>query len=230
MKRRFLRATTILLAVLAIPAIGLSQVTKTKDGYLLRMKWQKGDFFEYTGATVINMSGTAINIPMNHSKKVLDINNGIARVTISGTNPLTREPEQVTVDMNGRGIVDKETAASLSGGNSPIGFQLPEKALKAGDSWQIEGPVAMQGFEMLVKTVYTFAGLEIVDKVPCVKITVVMSGDGGTETKMSMEGEGVFYFKNINGQLFRSTIDATLKVGEGENALQFPTRTEIKLK
>lgn len=232
MARRFLPVATVLLALLALPATGLSQVTKTKDGFLLRIKWEKGDSYKLLFLTSTEMSpGNSFKFSIESSLNVLDVKDEIATVAMSLTNPLTNEPMEVTVKMNDRGIADDELAASMNSGNSQVILPFPEKALKVGDSWEVERIAAVQSKEMKVKTTYTFEGLKIVDKVPCSVISLKISGETlEDKNKLSMFGTGVMYLENTSCQIFKGTIKTTIQITPGENGIKLPSVTEIKRK
>lgn len=231
MKRRWTSAAAVAVALLVLPAIAVSQVTKTKDGYLMRIKWKKGDVFEYSMST--KSSGLPINFEMQYSLTVLDVKNKIAEVEMTMTSPMINEPTTLTVKMNDRGMADEETAAAMSMGNNQIGLQFPEKALKVGDSWDAEQPLPqseMEGMQMKMKTTYTFEGLEIVNKVPCAKFTVDTLVEMSGAMVMTVKGNGVIYIENKTGQLYQSSIETTTEIDLDGTPMKVLSTTEIKRK
>jgi len=224
-------ATIALLGTTAAPCTSLAQVRKTKDGYLFRMMWKKGDVYEYAMTSATEMTpGNPFEFTMEYSMTVLDVKDEIAEVAMSMSNPMAKETMEMTLKMNDREIADTEMAAAMTMGSGQFGFQYPEKPLKIGESWKADQPMGLPGTEMVVQTTYTFEGLEIVDEVSCARVTVKTSVEMSGEMKMSLNSEGVIYVENKTGQLFKSTIDTTTEIDMNGRIMKMPSTIEIKRK
>jgi hypothetical protein len=213
------RVFLLLIAALAIATTAAAQVTKTKDGFLLRTKWKKGDAYSFAMVTTAEFNGQ--KMPMNGevAMKATAVTNGIADILVTGNMP-PRGPFSATTQADDRGLVSTDERVA------ELGTRLPEKPVKIGGSWTDTRDLTEAGVEMDVKTTYTLKGLEIVDDVPCVVIAVSIKTSGTANAT----GTGTTYIETRNGQLFKSEMKMNIVV-EGQGAkYDIRSTTTIKRK
>jgi len=183
-----------------------AQITAQSGGYLLRIKYVKGQTMKY----VANMTMAQMGQPMrmNISSKVLDFQKGIAtveaKVTMSGGPSKTApKPTTSTVKVDTRGRVVGGDSGSIAATGGPT---LPEGPVKVGQSWN--GTVKSMGGGN-VKATYTLAGVKSVAGKQAAEITVKMNGDmGGSK----MSGAGRMMLMMADGSLLNSSINMNFTV------------------
>lgn len=205
---------------LLLAALAPAQVSQSSGGYLLRMKWAKGDNFKYSVATTTETStGTKVPLAMEYSIKVDSVVNGVANVTITSTSPMIQQPSVLKSKMDGRGEVEEK------GKTGALRFpRLPEKPVKVGSSWTNEVTTPTGAGTIKVKSTYTFKGVQTVDKISCAIITVSSSSTGDFASTTT----GTMYVQVSNGQLFKS--DSKSVVTLTQNGKKQTLKTDVTVR
>lgn len=199
--------TAVAFCALLAPSLLSAQVTKSASGYLFRMKLRQGDSYSYTMNSVQQTSPTqSLPINMAYTMKVLKVANGVADVQMTVTSPLSKTPQVNTIKMDSRGIAGANP--SMQSMNSATGMRLPEKALKVGGTWTETQSMGSGTSVMKVSTVYTFAGVQTVDKVSCAVFDVKTNSTGPT----TVSATGKVYVEMSNGMLFKSDLATTMTI------------------
>ncbi|MCH7944761.1 MAG: hypothetical protein IIC73_01920 [Armatimonadetes bacterium] len=220
MMRRF-RAVAVIavLAMTVAPCISPAQVRKTKDGYLLRMKWTKGASYSYDITITTEIAGQSLPMNSTSSMKVLDVSGGVASVEVTAPNPMTNEPVTQTLQADSLGFLGDDGA--IGGMGWP---KLPKRAIRPGDSWTTETSVDVMGTALTTKTIYTFKGLERIDEVPCVVLTIKTTA---TTSMLNVTGAGTMYIETRTGQLYKNELNSVFEIDNNGQILTIPNQVVI---
>ena len=220
MMRRFSAAVVIaLLAMTAVPCTSPAQVRKTKAGYLLRMKWTKGASYSYDITITTEFAGQSVPRSSTASKKVLDVSDGVASVEVTVPNLMTNEPATQTLQADSLGFLGDDAAAGGVGGP-----KFPEQAVRPGDSWTTETSVEVMGIALTTTTVYTFKGLERIDDVPCVVLTIKTSA---SNSMLNVTGVGTTCIETRTGQLYKNELNSVFEIDNNGQILTIPNQVVI---
>jgi hypothetical protein len=187
----------LFIAVIAVASVGSSQVSRQGAGYLLRVKYVKGQTLKYMTTNLINgnMNGgqpMKINMPISISIK--DVVKGIAKAKVvagpvnMGTSAVMQAQ---TLDME-----LTTTNQARSGKNSGIaGAQLPLKPVKIGQTWTMLAPIPdTTGMSKNMKATYKFQGLKNVGgKSVAVLAYTLTGGVSGTGTLLLLASDGTIH-------------------------------------
>jgi len=190
------------LAILAPVAHG--QVTKTKEGFLLRAKYLKGVTHKFnmqnSVAGLKNEPAAGAKFSMPITLQVLDVVNGVASVklTMGGVKmgeTVIKPGQSATVKLTNRNM-------GADGGAQNIGAQLPKGAVRVGESWSAKAPVNSEMGRGTLDARYTFRGLKTTGGKATAYITYVLSGYASGEGKMSiLVADGILYSNQVQLKL-----------------------------
>lgn len=210
---------------LALSVPGSSQITKSGNGYLFRMKFVKGQSINYNMAVASTIAGMAkpqtINMPM--SMVVMDVNGSVATVKYKMQSPVGgAKPQDFTVKMDNTG--------KLVSGNSPamngISATLPIQAVPVGGTWKnTTGVPAGPGGNMDVTNVYKFLGFKTVNGKQAANVALTMSGKSAG---MSIKGGGTMLILSSDGSIYSTalTIDTSLS-GQGAKPMSMSMKVNL---
>ena len=187
------------------PQQASAQVTKSGPGYLLRMKFVKGQVLKYTIVTKTPMGSQSMVSTMT----VKDIKNGIATIYSVVNMPQTgagrnSKPITQTLQMDNRGKVVGRGSATPAGAATPT---LPANAVRVGESWN--GDIKVQSGVNLT-SVYTLLSVKTVGSKLVAEIGQKVSGNMGTMGKMS--GQGRLNLDGRDGSLMGGTVNMNLVI------------------
>lgn len=219
-------AAVALGAVAAVPAS--AQITKSGAGYLFRMKFTKGMKLPYQ---MVSLTPEPINsfdpkrVEGPFTMTILDVVNGIATVRVD-SGPFSLDGKSINktntaqVKMNDRGkIVEGAAGAAQMNG----GIVLPDKPLKAGESFEATTSIPVQGRTMTIKSRVTFAGIKSVRGKQVAEMKVTVSGTGLLPTL----GTGTQLLDLADGQLLSARIDQQAKAKK--NGKDVVVKNEIRV-
>lgn len=180
-----------------------AQVKKTGDSYLLRMKFKVGDTAKYQMSMSGDMMPAGINVSM--TSVVKKVTGNTAEVEYTTTPPAgapgAGRPTKTTIKIDNRGKV--------VGGNTQMGqqfnnVQLPEKAVKIGQTWS---GTASGGMGMQLNTTYKLVGSKMVGGQDCAQIGVTMASTSG---QMKISGNGTMYLRMGDCSLQTATVNVVV--------------------
>lgn len=190
------------LAILAPVAHG--QVTKTKEGFLLRAKYQKGAIHKFNMQNSVGgpkgQTGVGTKFSMPITLQVLDVAKSVATVklTMGGVkvgDTVIRPGQSATVKLTNRNT-------GADGGAQNIGAQLPKGAIRVGESWAAKAPVNSEMGRGTLDARYTFRGLKTVAGKAMALITYTLSGYASGEGKMAiLVADGILYSNQVQLKL-----------------------------
>lgn len=210
-------------AILAGSVRSEAQVSPSGGGYLMRMKFVKGASASYTMATTMTMPGAkqpqTMTMPL--SMRVVDVKNGIGTVAYKvGPMPGQQKATEATVKMDSRGNTVGEKNPIISGVS---GMELPQKPVKVGETWKVNGTVPSMIGQMNTQSTYKFRGLKNVSGKQVALIDVTVSGSSG---KIRFSGGGQMQLMASDGSLF--AVNMTQKVATEQGS--FDTKVQITRK
>jgi hypothetical protein len=184
-----------------------AQITKSGSGYLMRVKYSKGQVVKYSSVTTIkgatadtgNAAPLRVSLPIIIN--ILSITSGKAKAQLV-MGPATMGGSQVAPAQKAEMTLDTRNQASNSSASTLLA-PLPQKPVKPGDKWSAAAPVpGMFGKQdgKLLAT-YKFGGIKTVDKRSVAIITYSISGSAG--------GSGMLMLLTKDGTLYRNS--ASLK-------------------
>jgi len=195
------------LAVLVPVAHG--QVTKTKEGYILRAKYVKGATLRFTSTNTISgqkgQPGAGNEFSMPFKLDVLDVQAGLATVKLTLGGVKMGETEIRPGQTATMKLTNRNVGAGQNSQN--VGAQLPSGAIRVGETWQAATPVSSQAGTGKLNATYTFAGLKTVDKKPVAIINYKTTGYAN--------GTGVMAILVADGLLYTNQIELKLNMGGG---------------
>ena len=219
MRRLPVAAVIAVLAMTVAPCTSSAQVRKTKDGYLLRMKWTKGAHYRYDITITTEFAGQSLPRSSVASVKVLNVSDGVASVELSMPNPLTNEPVTQTLPADSLGFLGDDGATGGVGGP-----KLPKRAVWPGDSWTAKTSADVMGMAVTTTTVYTFKGLERIGDVPCVVLTIETSA---STSRLNVTGGGTMYIETRTGQLYKHDMNNVIEIDNNGQILTVPNQVVI---
>lgn len=197
--------------LLAATAIAPAQVTKSKNGYLLRVKYAKGASIRLVATNKIGGpkgtpgSGLSFQIPV--TMDVLDVKNGISTVRIkvgaaSMGNQQMTQARTAVVSLDNRNVAQQQGVPALSA-------TLPLQAIRVGGSWVAKAPVTLgAGQSSNMTATYTLAGIKTVRGKPVAVINFAVKG--------AAQGVGTEYLLISDGTLFGSDFNLQLNMAEAK--------------
>ncbi|HSI72907.1 MAG TPA: hypothetical protein VK934_06995 [Fimbriimonas sp.] len=186
-----------LVAGLVLAAVGSAQVTKQGSGYLLRVKYLKGQTLKYstTNSVLGGMNGgQPMKIQMPIVMKIKDVVKGIAKAQVTagpvnmGGNPLM-EAQTLEMDLSTTNQTKSAKGAGLTGA------QLPIKPVKVGQTWSMLAPIPdTTGMSKNMKATYKFQGLKtIAGKSMAVLAYTLTGGVSGSGTLLLLASDGTIH-------------------------------------
>lgn len=223
--RRLLIGVAALCASFA--TVANTQVTRSGNGYLLRVKNVKGLTLKYR----LTSETTDATDPKQTQKMtapwkttVLSVANGVATIKFdSGPfmlngKPLANTTNSAEVKMDSRGKLTGGTAAATQ----LSGVQLPEKPIRVGESFDFTNTVPLGQTPMTAKWHCTLAGFKSINARQAAEIKTTMSSSGF----IPVTGKGIQYIEVADGQLVSAQMD--LQVNMAANGV--PTKINSKIK
>lgn len=222
-----LKSLTIVAAVgafafAAVPQPSYAQVTKSGTKYLFRIKFKKGEKFDYSVTNSMSIPGSKPQDPkpMSYTWTTKSVSGDNAIITMSSGG------SSEDISMNSRGITNAKSSVSMFSNEMAT---LPEKAIAIGDSWSSSGKTQGMSGPMDVKTTNTFKGIKTVDgkKMAHIAVTIKMTGSGINGT-----GTGDNLVELSNGMSYRATIKMELKASNPQDGktMTFKVNTAVTRK
>ncbi|MEZ0324316.1 MAG: hypothetical protein ACAH95_00275 [Fimbriimonas sp.] len=207
--------TLSLLALAVVSASAHGQVTKSGDGYLLRVKYVKGQTLKYSSVNSIigaQGGGQPMKITMPMIMKITDVTKGYAKASITtgpamlGKNPMSKA-QTVFIELS------PTNAAKSKGAPGIAGAQFPLKPVKVGQTWSMAAPIAdtsgMTGGD--IKAMYKFGGLKTVNGKSMAVVSYSLSG--------GVTGGGTLLLLAADGTLYSNVAKITLNASAGNMRL-----------
>jgi hypothetical protein len=173
-----------------------AQVTKSGAGYLLRVKYVKGQVMKYKSVNTVTapQGGQPMKIEMPMVMKIADVSKGFALATITtgpammGANPMGKA-QTVNVELS------NTNAAKSKGSPGIAGAQFPAKPVKVGQTWTMAAPIAdTTGMAGDIKATYKFQGLKTVNGKSMAIVTYALTGGvSGSGTLQLLAADGTLY-------------------------------------
>jgi hypothetical protein len=190
-------AMAVVGASLLLTASADAQVTKSGAGYLLRVKYSKGQTLKYRSVNTVTSAqggGQPMKIELPMVMKIRDVTRGLAKATITtgppmlGKNPMG-QAQTVTVELS------TTNAPKSKGGPGIAGAQFPQKPVKVGQTWTMAAPIAdTTGMTGDIKAIYKFQGLKSVNGKNMAIVTYSLSGGvTGSGTLQLLAADGTMY-------------------------------------
>lgn len=209
--------------LLAAPAVAPAQVTRQGDGYLLRVKFTKGQTIRYTIANSISTSAQgnstpqAMSIPL--SIRVMSVAGNVATLEASvGPMGGQSQPQRQTMRMDTRG---KVVGGPAEGIQSLTGVAMPQGPVRIGQSWKDTVQVPSPLGPISSTTTYTFRGIKSVGGRSVAELDITMTGKGSS---LGLTGSGKVQILVSDGTLqgLNMTQRATLSgaIGQAPNSRQ----------
>lgn len=206
-KTAVLASAIVGFGLFAVPTTSTAQVTKSGKKYVFRIKFKKGEKFEYSLTNSMSMPGSkaADPKPMVYSWLTKSVSGNNAIITMTGNG------SSEDISMNSRGETNSKSAVSMFSNEMAV---LPEKAVAIGDSWTSSGKTQGITGAMDVKTTSTFKGIKTVDgkQMAHIAISIKMSGSGVTGS-----GTGDTLTEMSNGMSYRANIKLDLKASNPQD-------------
>ncbi len=209
---RTLSLLTVAGAAVMMSASADAQVTKSGGGYLLRVKYVKGQTLNYKSSNTVTAAqgggGQPMKIDMPMVMKIGAVANGFAKASVTtgpamlGKNPMGKA-QTVYVDLS------PTNAAKSKGSPGIAGAQFPLKPVKIGETWSMAAPIAdttgMVGGD--IRATYKFQGLKTVNGKSMAIITYILSG--------GVTGSGSLQLLASDGTLYSNLAKIVLNGGAG---------------
>lgn len=177
-----------------LSAYGFGQVTKQGGGYLLRVRYSKGQILKYKTINGVEgekgQPGAGLRLNMPLTLTVTDVKGPYATVRCKVGPALDGKAElfpsqTVIVRINNRNDTDNKVAA-------PVGTGLPKNSVRVGETWESDAPVNMgNGGVKRLHAVYKFNGIKTVDGMEVAQLAYQVSGaakGGGSMSLLVKDG------------------------------------------
>lgn len=213
-RRKAFAARTLPIFLAAIAACAPAQVTPSGKGFLLRVKYVKGQVLRF--ATTTSMTGlpgagsanSALSISMPATMTVNSVVGTVTKATIAvgpakyGGNVI--QPVQ-TLQIQ----LDARNSTPAAGTAGSLIAPMPSKVVRIGDTWKSSAPIpGMPGTPTKATTAtYTFLGTKVVDGKSVAAISYKFSG--GTR------GSGSVLVLVKDGTLYRNSATLILTGANG---------------
>ncbi len=198
-------------AGLLVSATAGAQVTKSGAGYLLRVKYVKGQTLKYNSVNTLTSAqggGQPMKVTMPMVMKISDVSNGYAKTSVTtgpamiGKNPMGKA-QTVVLELSPTNAAKSKSAPGIAGA------QFPLKPVKIGQTWAMAAPIAdttgMTGGD--IKAMYKFQGLKTVNGKSMAIVTYSLSG--------GVTGSGTLQLLASDGTLYSNVANITLNAGAG---------------
>jgi hypothetical protein len=185
------------IAVLALACVGSAQISKAGGGYLMRVKYVKGQVLKYSSMTsMINSKSQGAKPILVSAPMVVKVTDYVAgKATLAATlGPMTMGGQQIQPAQKVNLSVDSRN--STTDASPLVGTRYPVKAVKVGDTWNTTAPIPGIGSEATknVKATYKFVGIKTVaSKAMAVIAYSVTGGANGSGTLLVLVSDGTLY-------------------------------------
>lgn len=192
-----------------ISSFATAQVTKAGNGYLLRVKYSKGQSIQYSSTTSIAGmvaeagKSTVYKVVMPIKMKIDTVVKGIASSTVT-VGPATMSGSVIQQVRTLKMQLNTLNKAANSTTAPTFLAALPPKTVKVGAKWSASAPMeTMPGQQSgRLNAVYTFEGVKTVDKKSVAMISYTISG--------SAAGKGMILVLASDGTLYRNSAKVKL--------------------
>jgi hypothetical protein len=209
MNLKFVICGLALLAAATAPA----QVTKSGSGFLLRMKFIKGQTLIYDLTGTVTQRGRTLNFQVPMVVSVKDVAGGVGTLE-QKVGPFKADGRPMgpvrteVLKRDARGTVLNGSGSSAPGLHV---MTFPAAPLKAGGTWsaKTKGVVGTAG-QMEMDNTYKIVGLESVSGRQCLRIGVTVKGTGNA----ALAGGGDVWIAVSDGSMVKSTSKMNVTIGK----------------
>lgn len=194
----------------ALVAAAPAQVTRSGAGYLLRIKYTKGQVIRLTSTnTIMGMGGaggkgnTQFIAPMELRVLAMKANYADIKMTVGEIklgSQVVRPSTSAVVQLNNR---NQPIGSSMP---ANIGATLPLKPIKIGQTWTGHAPISSPMGQNKIDAVYRFAGVKAVGGQSVAVISYTVKG--------LASGVGTMTLLAKDGTLFTNDIKLTMSAGQ----------------
>jgi hypothetical protein len=226
--RRTLTAGAALAAGLTTMGTAHAQITKSGDGYLIRMKFVKGTTAAYTMNSNITVSnGTTMKLSIPFSTKVLDVKGDVGTLLYSvgptSLNGMVQGKAQTSeVKMDSHGKANGKQLAQMKG----VSIQLPEKPLKIGETYSRTMTIPVGQMTVNSTATYKFLGLKTVAGKQAAQFSMKAHGTGA----ITADATGVTNLAVSDGSLIDTNVTQTFTVKQGAEVITMKGTTIVSRK
>jgi hypothetical protein len=216
------------IAGLMLSQTSTGQVTKSGQGYLLRMKFTKGQTLNYrlNMNMTTPMSTNAMNIVGPIKMTVASVDKGVATLNTTA-GPFTSGGK--ALGKQETATIKQDTMGRIVGGdaNQIQSFvSLPQKPVKVGESWTATNKInAGPAGAMTVNAKYTLKSVGNVNGKQVANIAVSLSGAG----QMKVNGSGSVQMLVSDGSLMDSTTTLNMTMNNPQNGQSMTMKATSKL-
>lgn len=213
--KKWLVLTVVGFGLIGSAPVADAQVTAQGGGYLLRMKFTKGQTMRYnmtmntqmpSGSMPKGSGGGNMNMTMPMSMTVTDVKNGVATIkSVVGPSKFmgSEIPKQEqTMRMDSRGNV-------VGGGASQMNFlgSLPQRPVKIGQKWtqNVDMGAMSGGMGGSMKLTGTYTLRSVAANVATIAVTI-----NGTQQGMKINGSGTFRTRVSDGSMDGGSLNMTM--------------------
>lgn len=200
--------------------VASAQITKEETGYLLRMKFTKGNVVNFLSTTASSGKGLgaqAMTLRVQVSTKVLFVANGVADVEYR-VSPTTNNGKAITAARRDTSKIDSR--GRLTGGTARLqnmgDISLPEEPIPVGGVWKNTETSQAPSGPISIQRTFRFVGFKKVDGKQLAQIEVSLTG-GNQE--MRATGTGTTMLLVADGSLFSSTLNLSTSFDRGSLTL-----------
>lgn len=187
------------LILLGGAAISPAQIVQQKGGYLIFIKYTKGQVLKQN----ISMLAPSTQMTTNTQiiTKCLDVDKkGIATLEVTTPTSPGKPPSKRKVKIDRHGKPIGNTIDGFSGN-----FMWPETPIKVGQSW--DGNLDTGAANGRMRAAYKLTGFKTINGVKMAAISTVMDVSG----QFDVRGSGMIYVRVSDGQLDNATFNVGLK-------------------
>ena len=206
-------------AVVALSVLGCiasqrdsqAQITKSGNAYLFRMKYTKGAKYKFVLNSSVPVANKqkAASLSVPYSMTVSDVTGNVGTLAMqvgpSRVGDKVVGPVQnvvVKLDTRGRIVGNNTNPGNISG------IVFPDKPVKIGDTFPVNGNAATGAAGMTITGSYKFLGIKTVGGKQVAELAITLSGTGTA----SSQGSGVSLLDVADGQIITATINQTITV------------------
>jgi len=182
-----------------VSALAQAQVTRTPDNtYLLRVKYVKGTKLQYSTVTSldsgIGKSATPLSFKTPVIMKVKEIRNSKALISLT-VGPVTMGANAIQKAETHDVMIDTRNASDSPDQMGMVTGQLPEKAVRVGETWFTTAPIPdPTGTAHTMQVIYKFQGVKTVAGKSMGVIGYTLSGGAkGSGTLLVLASDGTIY-------------------------------------
>jgi len=208
------RNVLVVALALCIAASSNAQIRKVKGGYLMRVKFVKGQVIHYGLDSQVStpQTSTPINATGPMTLKVLAVKGDVGTLDIT-SGPMSVNGSVVAQAKTAR--VEEDSRANVVGGVShqQVGMVFPKGPVKPGQTWDGQASLpSSTGAMSKVNAHYRFIGLKSMNG----KRAAQVSTSFEVTSPIQAVGHGSIYFLVSDGSMLRT--DLTLKSTSASNS------------